>query len=328
MLDVRRTAMAALCASACLLPACAPDEPPAEVASQEQELVVPRAWVQSLTTVTPDGDDADVYVPMPPTAWRSFFVDAFPVVVVLQGGLVDKAQYGAFGRELARHGFTVVVPNHLRAFGPGAPPVPFTEGSVIADALAAAQALDADPTSDGYEIIDGDRMAITGHSLGGVVGLSVIGQSCPPPLCVLPAPLPAEVEAAAFYGTTMVQPPPQSGILDVNTGGIEVALLRGSEDGNALPTDVGATYDTLDDGRALITIVGANHFGITDDAAPATAQPDPNPSTISQPKAQRNIARWTALWLRSELNHELWAGWWLYEFGGSLGGDVVVDAIE
>jgi hypothetical protein len=170
-------------------------------------------------------------------------------------------------------------------------------------------------------------MAITGHSFGGAVGLFVIGEICGPPLCILPAPLPEEVRAAAFYGTNLVQPPPV-GLVDIDTGGLPVALLRGTEDGVSTPAETGDTFTVLDDGRALITVDGANHFGITDDPHPPGSQPDPNPSTIPQEAAQRRIARWTALWLRSQLRFDPVATFWLFRVGRSLDGSVTVDEIR
>lgn len=312
--------------------ACGPAGPEAEApipetATTQRELVVPRGWVETFSVTTPDGDPADVYVPVPPSRWRRFFRDAFPVVVVLQGGLVANDQYAAYSAELARHGFAVVVPNRLRAVAPGAPPAPFTEGSVVPDALAAAMAIDTDPSSPGFEIVDTDHMGVTGHSFGGAIGLTLIGGVCGPPLCIRPAALPAEVGAAAFYGTNLIQPPPV-GLLDIDTNGVAVALISGSEDGVSTPAETDATYGVLDDARALITVDGANHFGITDDPLPPGAQPDPNPSTIPQAQAQRRIARWTGIWLRAKLLEDPFAEFWLTVIGGSLNGQVTVDRLD
>ena len=46
--------------------------------------------------------------------------DLLPVALLLQGANVDKSNYSLLANILARYGFIVVVPNHLRKF----PPIP------------------------------------------------------------------------------------------------------------------------------------------------------------------------------------------------------------
>lgn len=299
------------------------DAPDPEVMQQEQTVVLPRELIAATTIRLPNGDTADVYAPVVPRGLRRAFEDAFPVIVHLQGALVGRDSYQGFGRELARHGFVVVIPDHLRAFGPpGAPPVPFTEANVVGAATAAIATLDADPSSPLYLVADPHRVGIGGHSLGGVVALSLVNNQCTPPFCTPPFALPAEVGAVALYGTHFVQP---AGVVDIDTHGVGVALLRGDLDGRAASDKIETTYAVLDDARALITIHGANHFGLCDTAAPAGAEPDPTAQTLDQETSVRAIATWAGRWFRDQLHGDPVAGLWLYGIGGSLDGSVTVD---
>jgi predicted dienelactone hydrolase len=58
------------------------------------------------TTVSADGDPADIYYPVVPKPARV----KFPIVLLLQGALVDKADYANFATQVARYGFIIVVP--------------------------------------------------------------------------------------------------------------------------------------------------------------------------------------------------------------------------
>lgn len=260
--------------------------------------------LQETLVLAPRGDLADVYFPVPPVALRDFFTDAFPIVTVLQGALVDKSHYEEFGKRLASFGFVVVVPNHLQVLGPpGTPAVPFPDPFVILDVLAQMEGEDADPASPLYGIVDTSRMGLSGHSLGGAVGLFAIGRLCQPPFCFgLPAfPLPAAVQAGAFYGTTTVDPT-TGGLIDVNTAGVPVALLRGTLDSRATAPDVAATLAILDGPRELIPIEGANHFGITDVNNPPGAVPDPVPPTTPQLAAVQQVAQAVGRFLLARLH--------------------------
>lgn len=291
-------------------------------AEREQGLIVPSALIAATTITLPNGDAADVYAPALPPPLRRVFADRFPVVVHLQGALVGRSAYRGFGLELARHGFVVVIPDHLRAFGPpGSPPVPFTEANVIGSALDAIETLDADPSSPLHLVADTSRLAISGHSFGGVVALQALAGSCTPPFCTPPFVLPAEAGAFALYGTHMVV---QTGVIDIDTHGKGVALVHGDLDGRAPAAPIVSTYATLDDARALITVHGANHYAICDSAAPAGSQPDPNPQTLDQETSVRAIATWTGRWFRDQLLDDPLAQVWLYVLAGALDGGVEV----
>ncbi|MEL7038985.1 MAG: hypothetical protein AAFO04_25760 [Cyanobacteria bacterium J06592_8] len=66
-----------------------------------------------------DSDPTDIYYPVisDPTV-------STPIALLLQGALVDKADYSIYASLVARYGFTVVVPNNIRTLpGPGGVPV-------------------------------------------------------------------------------------------------------------------------------------------------------------------------------------------------------------
>lgn len=85
--------------------------------SSSDDTPVPELSIQTLSNVgLANGDLADVHfpnIPAIPTHLRDAFTDTFPIVALLQGANVDKAQYKPFAHRLARRGFVVVVANHL-----------------------------------------------------------------------------------------------------------------------------------------------------------------------------------------------------------------------
>ena len=295
------------------------------------------SWIRTTSVTLPNGDEADVHFPHVPALWRKYFTDAFPVVAVLQGAQVDKKYYENFGRQLARQGFVVVIPNHFQAPPPPAPPFPLLlpDQFVIVHALNQMKKEDTDPQSPLYGIVDTERMGVTGHSFGGVVGLFAIDERCQPPFCFGPPvfPLPKEVGAGVFYGTNtcnvtgeiMDERCDEGRVIDIETGNIPVALVQGLRDGLAKPAEAEATFAVLDGRRALIRIDGANHYGICDENNPSGAQPDVTAPTLRQEQATARVAHWTGLWLRAHLRKDPFAKFWLYKLGGSLDEVVIVE---
>ena len=259
--------------------------------------------VQRIAMTLPDGDPADVFLPRSAPAVRERFVDALPVVALLQGALVDKGQYSHVARLIAQQGFVVVVPNHAREVPSFPQPVLFAEVdtvNVVHDAMAAA---DADPSSPLYRIIDTEHMGLVGHSLGGAVGLHALAGVCLPGICSTApatyAPPPA-LKAAVMVGANLFDR--RTGELtDLDTSAAPVALLQGSLDGIAEAEKARASYQTLEPPRALVAVEGMNHYGICNRNNPPGAEQDPVDPTLAQTAANRAIARWTGLWLRAHL---------------------------
>jgi len=280
------------------------------------------------TAIAASGDAADIYYPTDgsPDIFARLG-DSFPVVVVLQGGRTTRGFYSEYAGRIARHGFIVIVPDHIRVFPPGAPvpPAALTEASVLNDAFAHVVAEGTNPGSPIFGLVDGSRLGVTGHSLGGAVALNIIGGICPAGLCTPGYVRPPELKAAALYATNFFSPPPAPpAVMPIDTSAVPVALIQGLNDGRALPARATATYLELEAPRALIEIEGANHYGINDVNNPAGATPDPSPSLISQSEALDRIATWTALFLRAEIWGDPIARFYVYESGGSIDSTVTV----
>jgi predicted dienelactone hydrolase len=60
------------------------------------------------TTIAADCAPADVYYPVVPNSTAA----QLPIALMLQGALVDKADYSNYVEKVASYGFVVVVPNN------------------------------------------------------------------------------------------------------------------------------------------------------------------------------------------------------------------------
>ncbi len=63
------------------------------------------------TTITANGDMADVYFPVQSDANNS--TEKLPITLLLPGALVDKSYYSNFATTVASYGFAVVVLNQI-----------------------------------------------------------------------------------------------------------------------------------------------------------------------------------------------------------------------
>jgi dienelactone hydrolase len=253
------------------------------------------------------GDAVDVYYPR-----RAY--GQLPVVVLLQGANVDKAEYATYASDVARFGFVVLVPNHVSKVLPGL----FSSEEVVTQAFAFAIAEGARDGSPIFGKVDGSALALLGHSFGGAIGLLAIGGTCAPPFCTPGAYVrPDALKAAAFWGTNLVQ---NGQLFPVDTSAAAVALLQGDDDGRAHPADGVTTFLTLATPKAYITFAGANHYGITNDNDPAGAIPDPNAPTISQRQSIEETSFFAGLFLRAHVQHDEGAAWLLTHAGGAFPG--------
>jgi len=240
------------------------------------------------------GDPATVYHPADAADRRH------PVALLLQGANVSRANYARYARATASYGFIVVVPDHSRlVFGV---PMLFAEEKQVTDAAAWMTVEDTRAGSPVAGHVDTANLVLLGHSAGGAAGLYAVEGTCMPPFCLVPPyTRPAQLRAAALFGTNSAVPG-VPGADPIETAGVPVALLQGSLDTRATPTAAQATYDALTGGpKTLITVLGANHYGITDTANPVGAQPDPSVPTLDRQQSIATIARWSAMWLRAQL---------------------------
>lgn len=281
------------------------------------------------TTISGNNDLADIYYPKPSDLNSGNY--SFPIVLLLQGALVDKSFYSDYASRVARYGFVVVVPNHLRPspFNPSLPPNLASETSQIAAVLSQMAIENTKPTSPIASVIDTQRLGLLGHSFGGAVGLSVIANKCLPELylCQEPFTRPKELLAGAFFGANLRNPIANE-FVPIANDGIAVALIQGSIDGVALPDRAQSTFEQIQTPpKALITVMGANHFGITDVNNPPGANPDRNTATLERAVGIETIARWSALFLRAHMLKDRSAFDYIYSQGDALDPNVSVTTV-
>jgi dienelactone hydrolase len=247
------------------------------------------------TVISTNNDPADIYFPNPSDLDTGNY--SFPVVLLLQGALVDKSFYSKYASSVARYGFIVVVPNSKRSFN-GTTGL-FTEISQIDAVLSQISQENTDPNSPIKGVVDTEKLGLLGHSFGGAVGLSAIANLCVF-RCEGSFERPEELKAGIFFGTNLRDP--NNNFIPIKNSGIAVALLQGDRDGVALPFRANATYNNIQTPpKALVTVSGANHFGINNVNTPLGARPDPSDPTIPQDVAIETIARWSGLFLRANM---------------------------
>jgi dienelactone hydrolase len=267
------------------------------------------------------GDPADVYYPViaKPKA------DQLPIVLMLQGALVDKADYSNYAKTVARYGFVVIVPNNKRtAIGPNGKPITglLADQQQVNDVLNQMKVEDANPASPIFKIADTKKLGLLGHSFGGYAGLAAIQNVCDPKVCVGDYTRPVELKAGIFYGTNFQSPPNSGTFPAIDNQKIPLGLIAGQLDGVADFGEAASTYVKIQDPpKALIVIAGANHYGITNQD---NATRDPKRPTLNQATATETIARWSSLFLRSHLLSDRDAFNYVYATGGDLDPNVSV----
>jgi dienelactone hydrolase len=273
------------------------------------------------TTIAADGDPADVYYPVVSNS----NADQLPIALMLQGALVDKADYSNYAEAVASYGFVVVVPNHERTLtAPGGQTVTglFAEQGQVNEVLDQMEVEDADPMSPIFKIADTETLGLLGHSFGGAVGLGATqDEICIPGICSEDYTLPPELQAGIFYGTSFRDQ--QTGeFLPINNEDVPIGLIAGTLDSVANFGEVASTYDQIQNPpKALIALEGANHYGITNTD---NLIREPNRPTLDQTLATETIARWSGLFLRSHLLNDQGAFDYVYSTGGDLDPNVSV----
>ncbi len=266
------------------------------------------------TTIDTNGDRADIYYPVIDSAAE------FPIALLLQGALLDKAEYTNYAQTVASYGFVVVVPNHIQSFPEFGLTGFFSEVSQIEDTLNYLERENVNPTSRLNRILNTESLSLLGHSQGGAVSLSAIGDYCLPFLCnEIEFALPEEVVAGVFYGAFLRNF--EGEFLPIDNQDIPLALISGSRDGVSTPEEILASYQLIQDPpNALITIEGANHYGITNE----DNSRDPVRPTLEPDVANETIALWTSLFLRANVLGDNDAADLLYRTGDSLDDNVSI----
>ncbi|KAF3885517.1 MULTISPECIES: alpha/beta hydrolase family protein [Nostocales] len=274
------------------------------------------------TTISAGDRLADIYFPNPKDLKTGNY--SFPIVLLLQGALVDKSNYSNYASIVARYGFVVVVPNSDRLV-PSRGRALAPQTSDITDVLKYMVAENSNSASPVFAIVNTQKLALLGHSFGGAVGLSAIANLCLESLsfCKGSFNRPKELVAGAFFGANLRDTKDE--FIPINNSGIPIALLQGSLDNRALPFRAKRTYDNIQTPpKALITILGVNHFGITNTSNPAGAIPDSKNSTLAQNIAVETIARWSGLFLRASVLKDKGASDYVYRTGDARDPNVAV----
>ncbi len=270
-------------------------------------------------------DSTDIYYPVLSSTQTQ--QNSLPIALLLQGALVDKSDYSTFANTVARYGFVVVVPNHLRtAISPtGAVTGLIAEQQQVNDVLTYIQSEKSTPSSPIANSLDPSTLVLLGHSFGGAVGIAAIQGQCFPTLCTGNFTRPKELKAGVFYGTNFRIGQSSGGLPIIDNDGIPIALVQGNRDGVANPANAQETYAGIQDpSKAFITIPGANHYGITneDNLIRETVRP-----TINQDVAIETIARWSALFLRGTALNDKNALDYVFNTGDALDQNVSVESV-
>jgi dienelactone hydrolase len=294
---------------------------PAFGATFNPDPIFKNALSYSTTIPRSDGgaDATDIYYPITNNS------EPLPVALFLQGALVDKSDYSNFASTVARYGFVVVVPQHIRtAISPTGPVTGLiAEQQQVNDVLEFVAAVDSDPRSPVANLVDPNTLVLLGHSFGGAVGLAAIQDICVPALCTEQFNRPNELKGGAFYGTNFLIGTGQISAID--NDGIPIALVQGNLDGVAAPDNALSTYSQIQDPpKAFITVNGANHYGITneDNLIRESIRP-----TLEQSVATETIARWSALFLRGTVLNDTEALNYVFNTGDALDGNVTVKSL-
>lgn len=274
------------------------------------------------TTISENNDLTDIYFPKSKDSQTGN--NSFPVALLLQGANVDKSSYSEYASIVARYGFVVVVPNRKRTVGLIGSTGLFAVTSQVENVLAQVETEKSKPNSPIKGIVDTDKLALLGHSLGGYVGLSAIANLCLPGVCEGSFKQPKELVAGIFFGTNFRNRTTNE-FIPINNSEIPTALIQGNLDGVGLPIRAEKTYNNIQNSpKALISISGANHYGITNINNPDGPFPDPNNPAIPQDVAVETVARWSGLFLRASILNDKEAFDYVYSTGDELDQNVKV----
>jgi dienelactone hydrolase len=268
-----------------------------------------------------NGDPTDVYYPV-----VSGSNESTPIVLLLQGALVDKADYSNYAQIVASYGFAVVVPNNQRTLSaPGGVQFSglFPEQDQVNEVLDFMTLENSNSASPVAGLLDTDSLGLLGHSFGGAVGIASTQDECFFILCSEGYSLPEELKAGIFYGTNFDAA--NTGTIPPIDNRVPTGLIFGTLDGVADPAETVTTFNQLlNPPKALIEVEGANHYGITNADSPR----DPVRPELEQAIATETIGRWSGAFLRAHVLNDVDAWNYLYTpLGDEADDNVKVTAV-
>jgi hypothetical protein len=158
-----------------------------------------------------------------------------------------------------------------------------------------------------------------------------MGNLCLTFLCDGSFSRPEELVAGAFYGANLRTL--MNEFIPIENADLPIALLQGTLDSIALPSNALGTYENIQDSpKSLIAVEEANHYGITNinnptnpaDSPIPPPREDENSPNIEQSVAIETIARWSALFLRAHVQKDRGAFNYIYQTGDTQDDNVTV----
>lgn len=273
------------------------------------------------TTLSVSEDSADIYFPIVSPSANA----QFPIVLMLQGAFVDKADYANYASQVASYGFVVVVPNRLRTtLNPAGEEATglIAEQQQVHEVLSDMVAENTKSNSPLNGLVDTQSLGLLGHSLGALVAISATQEElCLPAICTAGYVKPPELKASITYAGAFGDPQTQA-FFPIQNGDTPIGLIAGSLDGVGSPNNTQQTYNQVQNPpKVFIQVEGANHYSITNED---NLEREPNRPTLEQAVATETIARWSGLFLRAHLLNDRDALDYVYHTGDALDSNVSV----
>ncbi|USR91912.1 hypothetical protein NEA10_04055 [Phormidium yuhuli AB48] len=218
------------------------------------------------------------------------------LAIFLKGLNVTPSHYSYYAQRLAQYGFVVAIPDPITRL-PRRDEL-FASMGLFEDLQASLRREGSRVDSPLFQRIDSERVALLGHSQGGIVALDAVVNASAVPLMSGDYSLPSALKAAVFYGSVMSVE--FTGDRPLDSHGLPVALMAGSRDSLMPAAEVQETYERLQSGPKLyLEVEGSNHYGITNVNNPPQAPLDPRLPDVAQDMALENLARWSGVFLRA-----------------------------